>query len=107
MNPKFTARSASCISARENPGPKSYGVAPSHNKGYRPRKCSVKKHTLPERQGSTTMNSIVAFILAETLVQNGTADGNPNTAATMNQPALYVGLLVDGPLLGHAHSVHG
>ena len=66
MNPKFTARSASCISARENPGPKSYGVAPSHNKGYRPRKCSVKKHTLPERQGSTTMNSIVAFILAET-----------------------------------------
>ena len=34
------SRSAGRISAREKPGPKNYGVTPSHNKGYLPRECS-------------------------------------------------------------------
>ena len=43
MNQKTTARSASHIPARENQGPRSNGVAPSHNcpnKEYLSRECT-------------------------------------------------------------------
>ena len=45
MNQKITARSASHILARENQGPRSYGVAPSRKKGCLSSECSVKNET--------------------------------------------------------------